>query len=892
MALAATLLTTTGCSDDEVNDAPVIPDDQKELIRLSANDAAANPALTRAGFTGGTSKNLKTQIVARISSTNGSSTYHTRTLMTADPDTEANDGRNWNSVSAVDYSGDEYRRFWDDAFGRDAKLSVYAIAVPNKIGQTNNSTTLENKLTKGSTNVSSVNTKWQSDAENNVIEWKVTSAVTNDGTTTGQNATTLENEDLCYSNNIQSIDDGGNNGRFVYGAHGASTYPTYEWADHTSSCTHEQYKHDFYPNMDDGQMIFKLNDLAVTDGPGHFDHGHMIFKHALSRITVDLVGGDGFDYDNASSFTLQAQTTGCPASVDLLKMITTNKLNIQTGAWSTTASDITKSDHTYMSCGTKASGTSYGKDKTIYTLSAQVIPGYKVTDGVTNNNVMTFMIDGNNYYVTEDQVFDALNTTANTTASEADGSKKVNVVDNAITLEQGKNYHLTIKISKTKIESLTCTLVDWVDVEGSFAATNSYITFNSLSTEVNDCKHFELYRVLNLSNTITDPTHTNFDGTPQFMTGWADVDPDYTADKLSTEGSGAGVTIKTAGTAASTSTIWQTTWFFETNKSFYHFRTVYPGTSITSNDAGDYFTMYSGPVKDWSEENGAVNTISTAVDDNKMNDYHWGAIYKPSDTGASPSYTATLTYNASNGFESYLAGPVGPTTSTLNLIEQHMMSNIKVVLLTPADASGNYITASVDLFDETKTDAEKAPEVKITNFAGSATVLMGNGLITPATSYNAASIVTPPSFTDGEYGTDEGKNYYINNKSYQFPDATGSEKPYYHKSNPHTYRVVPQALVVGSNKVGLTIKTPDNNMYYVVEDLSTIKVSNVSTNALKNDYAGWNVSGSEKTIDRWLPGYTYTYYFILTKTGIQALTCTIVDWVEVEAERIDIDLES
>lgn len=894
--IAATALLAVGCKDNsEVIDQieNQTPEGQKEMISFSASDnggTAAGGSTTRAGFNGisgssAFSSDVKTQIVARISSTDGTNTRHTRTLMTANPESTQSNA----TYSTVDFSGEDYKRYWDDAFGRSAKLSVYAIAVPNKTGISNNNSTLEAHLTAGTTNASTVNTNWKSDAENNVVAWKVQDGTAVSGTITAQSATTLENEDLCYSNNIQATSGSlGKNGRLIYNTTNKA-YPEYSWEDHTSSCTHELGKHDFYPTLDDGQMQFKLDNSSASDGPGHFDHGHMIFKHALTRITIDLIGGDGFDYTNSSSFTLTSQGTGAPATIDLLKMKTSGNLNIQTGEWA----DLVASDNTYMSCGAKASGASFAKDKTIYTLSAQVLPGYIVTKDATNN-VLTFNIDGNNYYVTEKLIFNALNTTANTTVSEADGSKKVTVsADNKITLEQGKNYHFTVTVGKTSIYALTSTLVDWTDVSGSFAATNSYITFNSLSTDVNDCQHFDLYRVLNENQTITDPEHTTFDGTSQFMTGWAN-NGSYTADKLSTDFTTPGVTQKTAGTST-TSKIWQTTWFFETNKSFYHFRTVNPGISITSNAQGDYFSMYSGPVNDTYSN----SALPTAVGQDKYNDYHWGAIYKPSDTGANPTYTASLSYSTTNGFEDHLAGPVGPTTITLNLIEQHMMSDIKIVLLTPANSDGTYTSASVDLYDASKTDPNKISVINLTNYAGSAQVKMGNGLITPATTYESASVITAPEITNGEFGTTDSEKYYLSSKTYQFTGATGSDKPYYHISNAYTYRVVPQALVVttGSgesattNKVGLTIQTPDDNMYYVVEDLSKIKISSVSGNALKNDYAGYD-SGDGKTIDRWLPGYRYTYYFILTKTGIQAVTCTIVDWVEVTSDVGNIDLES
>ena len=98
--------------------------------------------------------------------------------------------------------------------------------------------------------------------------------------------------------------------------------------------------------------------------------------------------------------------------------------------------------------------------------------------------------------------------------------------------------------------------------------------------------------------------------------------------------------------------------------------------------------------------------------------------------------------------------------------------------------------------------------------------------------------------------------------------------------------MVPQPLVSGTDKVGITIQTPDDNLYYVVQNLSTIKVQNVSGSNVKQDHV------ENGTIERWYPGYSYTYYFVLTKTGIKAITCTIVDWKKVEGKKQDVTLES
>lgn len=834
LALSAALLSTAACRKDIPE--PIIPDDQKGLIVLSMSDGAAE-AGTKAGFA------AQTRIVARVSSTDGSNTRHTRTMMDATQDATLAPG----STSVVSYAGDAYKRYWDDAFGRKAKLSVYAIAVPGKAtGVENGGTSLEAKLTEGIDAVGGINTAWKKDTEDNDVSWTVSNS---------QSDATLSDEDLCYSNNIQAS---GQNGRLVYNGSG---YPSFKYEAHGDACTHAEYKHDFYPTLDDGQMIFKLEHGDHTDGPGHFDRGHMIFRHALTRITIELIGGEGFDYTNQSSFTFKPQSESAPASIDLQGMNTSGTLNIKSGEWSGQST----SQHTYMSCSTKANGeVDFAQGKTIYTLAAQIIPGNTVQDG-SNDNFLSFNIDDNNYFVTQDMVFDALNTEENKEQNPADGSTLIKVEDGKITFEQGKNYKFQITVKKTGIKAITCSLVDWKDVDAAFTPSNAYITFKSLSTSENskNCEHFDLYRILNENNTITSPDNTDFNGSPQYKTGYK--------NPLSTDGDNPGITkVSTGGKY-----VWKTTWFFESNKTFYHFRSVNPGTVIIPDATGDYFKMYAGPVNDTYSN----TELPAHVDEDRYNDYHWGAIYQ---TGTN------LTYDPDTGFQSQLAGPIGPTNSTLNIIEQHMMSNINIYLLTPATSNGEYTTASVDLYDDDVTKSRKVSEIYLTLHAGSAIVRMGTGLIIPNPGYTTRSQITTPSFTNGEYNgeptaEDKKEGYYLNKMNFQF---SNDPDKYYHISKAYTYRAVPQALTAEDHKVGLQIHTPDDNIYYVVEDLSKIKVSKVAGNSLKNDHT------ANSEIKRWYPGYSYNYYFVLTKKGIDAITCTIVDYVEVDADGFNIDLES
>ncbi len=106
----------------------------------------------------------------------------------------------------------------------------------------------------------------------------------------------------------------------------------------------------------------------------------------------------------------------------------------------------------------------------------------------------------------------------------------------------------------------------------------------------------------------------------------------------------------------------------------------------------------------------------------------------------------------------------------------------------------------------------------------------------------------------------------------------------------YTYAVVPQILSRNfysdneSDYVGLFIQTPDNNQYYVVKALSKIKATSVD-----NDERDQAVG---EYIQRWYPGHTYIYTITISKKGIESVTCTVANWVEVKGENIDIDLES
>ena len=182
------------------------------------------------------------------------------------------------------------------------------------------------------------------------------------------------------------------------------------------------------------------------------------------------------------------------------------------------------------------------------------------------------------------------------------------------------------------------------------------------------------------------------------------------------------------------------------------------------------------------------------------------------------------------------------------------MSNINVVLRTTTTSN------AVALEDASNNQCV----VTLTYFYKDGTVNMGNGLVK-----------TTGDLNDGTNGV------------FSAPDkGTAADGTEHIKTNPFTFAVVPQALKrTGEGDhlyVGITIKTPDNNQYYVVEKLSEIT-------ATAND--GSQNQTTDGKIDFWYPNHSYTYTFTITKAGISNVTCTVEKWKEVTAENKTITLE-
>lgn len=547
-------------------------------IGMSLDSRAAASDASRAGF------GDSTRIVMRIGSTDGNETKYTRTTATASKQVTTGTA----DYSTVTFAQGTEMRYWDDAHGRKSQLSVYAVAIPDK-----NSGTLlpETKLSIGTLGE---NSKWASESTpDNTIAWTVSA----DQSTAG----TVSNQDLCYSNNIQT---GGKNGVYRYSFTDPIGYPTFPGVANID-------------NLEDGMMKFAENGTS-----GKFDRGHMIFRHALSRITVKLTAGDG--YDPSTAFVVDH------VQINKIRLTdgTNTKLNLVDGTWSGYTPDqtITKME----TASPQASATHHRE------FVAQTIPGDLIPENGDTKRV-EIVVDGNIYYLTDKMLYNALKS-----------STGVKVESNNVVLEQGKNYEINVTVSKKKIDNITATLVPWATVSGDEQnVNNAYITLSLQTFTGDECRNFDFYR---LNDPYDSPVTSN--PTTMHYKWYSKYEGPATLTAIKADGSEA--------TGSDPIDHYKTNWYYDNNKAFYHFRTVNKDTKITTDANGDYFTITSS--------------------NNEANDPHWGAPMCADIKYAVTGYAATTP--PTGGFASSIHGAIGATESKIKITELHMLSKINVILKT------------------------------------------------------------------------------------------------------------------------------------------------------------------------------------------------------------------
>lgn len=809
LALAAALF-TTGCKDSEnIIDTPSTPDlSDHEAISFTMSDeqgasttrAFHAEGLSRAGFTSSTDILMHIQSDEKTTSGTGGCLY-TRTKANAAAEVSSAGYSVVTFTNTSDGTTTENNiRYWDDCYGRNAQLSVYAVAIPDKTISSNS------KLNIGS--LSAPSTTWGdfTTSENHNISWSVSTDQDQSG------SSVLASEDLVYSNNIKSD---GKDGVYTY------DFTSNKYTPDEGAGTHT-----------DGQMKFQLQDQNIPDGPGKFNRGHLKFNHSLSRITIELVKGTGFSTTDAFAFATGTQ-------IQLNNMNISGTLAINTGTW--TIANPETHHITKMQPSAEYSNAAG-------TYSAQMLPDYEINANGNTTNMLQFTIDDQTYFITQAMVFEALTKTGSwfTSASEAD--KTAAGFDDAtnptkVTMAQGKNYKLKITVNKTQISAVTATIAAWSD-----------ITAENLNI---DNAHFTITDIYNPSGTAETGVHLF--RIPE------ELDKILTSGEIPTD-KGEAYQGKyyddeaTMTAPASGSNVWSTNWYFNDNKTLYHIRSLNDlACKGKTTGATDKANLDDADNTSFKMENGAQAS----------SDYHWGA---PMQADAAGSTSTKFKYDESNGFKAHLHKGLPSMTNTatnpINITELHMMSNINVVLKTKNDASAVNLRTGAG----TTEDPYQYAKVELTKLYKEGTVDMGIGVVSTTGDIDATETMTGP-----ESNTKFSSKYFKQN---------GSSDDLY-ETNPFTWAVVPQNLTrtgsSGTEYIGITITTPDNNQYYVIEKLSNITATAVGTSQNQ---------ATSNAITRWYPNHSYTYTFTITKKGIEAITCTVANWVDITAADTPIDLES
>ena len=322
------------------------------------------------------------------------------------------------------------QKYWDDAHARSSELDIWAFAqqspdnwysytfqIPDENWGGIETDPNRQKEYKGFTYNDQTSYGWIEHDYNNgsgdkgskgaiypcIMVWKVTNE-----TTWKQTTNSVQYQDLMFSNNLT--------------------------------------KHGDNPEID--------NRLKFNFSTRKFDGGEMKFYHAMSKITINIIEGDGFDKTSDDKDFQFATNT----NVKLNGFNTQGTFNIKNGYFE----KVDNHEEITSIALTSPKGTN---PNPYYTLQALAIPNINGTNGLTDeysrflstgtNTMMEFTIDNNTFKITSDALYKALKGKSGATEKTNNGTY--------IPLEAGKNYIFTFTVNKTKVK-VTATVANWDDV--------------------------------------------------------------------------------------------------------------------------------------------------------------------------------------------------------------------------------------------------------------------------------------------------------------------------------------------------------------------------------------------------------------------------------------------
>ena len=568
----------------------------------------------------------------------------------------------------------------------------------------------------------------------------------------------------------------------------------------------------------------KVTDKELDTGNYKFDekdYGKLLeFRHALSKITVNLKAGDGFDGAFGSTTVQLTSNEGTPNDATAWPIIT-GKVNVTNGSV-----DITSPGQGTHSAITMYHNTSATLPTGYHAVhEALVMPGsaFKKDAIIARINA-----DGNIYYVNSTKIREAINAEAHNTDDLT---------------EAGKNYIINVVVNKTAIE-VTATVVDWTTVNAAEVAPIINITANFPNPIISRYRYdqFSFYRSLS-DNGINDG-YSFGDDANLIQNGFYKPESRITHTTLSLWG-------------------WDPQRYWSNHNQHYQFRLVWPRTTTDTKETDpnhphverksyDDGSTYQQVIEIFNEPYEALYTESdngtdpvTIVDDATHHPYPSNLmIARPEFMADDPSTTDVdesdpiCTNNEPGHTHKHLYSEgICAREGEIVLTFRYVMSQVEVNLTTTSTES------SVDLNGAT---------VAITNVYSKGDVKLGDrGVI--QTSNIGNYTLDPVAVVVDDPATEE-------------IDENTVSKRKRHSA------IVPQMLTFStaraSTNVQFKITLGNGDVYYA--DIQPIPVQE----------AGSSIPAAPVTA--WESGKHYVYNLNVSKTQIKA-TATLANWTTVEA---------
>lgn len=575
----------------------------------------------------------------------------------------------------------------------------------------------------------------------------------------------------------------------------------FDWGDVVFSNNIADYTSQSKP---DNRMTFDWTPSSPTYRK--FDKGDLIFYHALSKVTFHVVMGEGF---TESDFKFNTNT-----NIKLQGFNGSGTFDLAQGEFTST-SPKTLNYIAPQNPGLKTDAV----DPSIkyYEVYSYLVPGTDLKNS-TEAEALTLLVNNNKYVIPMKTLYDKILEKAENQQNAS--TVKEDVLASGTNMKAGVNYLFTINIGKTKINNITAQVTDWENVTADeFTPSNARIKLQleERGTDLTNSDQFSLYRAAD-NNT-------------------GDIDDNYTVYNWTTGYNTTGETPTYVAAAAPKPAHWTTTWYWDSNKHFYHFRAlakdngsakiVVPNNVVTDAQSGDYYALTSAVTYDDILWGGPMNDDA---DNETAGAFKW--TYDPTTNGFD------------NAGHTQIYKAIGPTEDPIKLILFHMMSDLTINVKTTNDA------AKVELCHDDGAGNYSRTRLDLVGFYNSGKVLLGTGLV--KTTGSASTVGSPTNIP--------------------FNSATDNTQ---YVQQVYKFGAVPQDLTA----VKLYITTPDHNQYIV--DLKDAKATSISTSNITNPY---QLDNGKYVINRWYPGFKYTYTFTLKKKGIIDLEATIVDWENITAD--------